>query len=60
MFRSWQRLVSGDYVMEFDTGDYFASKEVRTPDQPFFPIITVHFELTDVLSPFGVQVYRGG
>lgn len=63
-----EELVSGEYVMEFHAGDYFASKNVNTADQPFLTIVTVRFHLADpeadyhillLLSPFGYQVYRG-
>lgn len=63
-----EELVSGEYVMEFYAGDYFANKNVNTVDQPFLTIVTVRFQLADpdahyhiplLLSPFGYQVYRG-
>ncbi|CCU60287.1 hydroxyisourate hydrolase [Bacillus subtilis] len=63
-----EELVSGEYVMEFHAGDYFANKNVNTIDQPFLTIVTVRFQLADpdahyhiplLLSPFGYQVYRG-
>ncbi|MBK4204335.1 hydroxyisourate hydrolase [Bacillus spizizenii] len=63
-----EELVSGEYVMEFHAGDYFASQKVNTPDKPFLTIVTVRFQLANpganyhiplLLSPFGYQVYRG-
>ncbi|MGC2879115.1 MULTISPECIES: hydroxyisourate hydrolase [Bacillus] len=63
-----EELVSGEYVMEFYAGDYFANKNVNTIDQPFLTIVTIRFQLADpdahyhiplLLSPFGYQVYRG-
>ncbi|MCY9374072.1 MULTISPECIES: hydroxyisourate hydrolase [Bacillus] len=63
-----EELVSGEYVIDFHAGDYFASKNVNTADQPFLTIVTVRFHLADsdanyhiplLLSPFGYQVYRG-
>ncbi|CAN2249938.1 5-hydroxyisourate hydrolase; also uricase subunit [Bacillus subtilis] len=63
-----EELVSGEYVMEFHAGDYFARKKASTAGQPFLTIITVRFQLADpdadyhiplLLSPFGYQVYRG-
>lgn len=63
-----EELVSGEYVMEFHAGDYFASKNMNAADQPFLTIVTVRFHIADpdthyhiplLLSPFGYQVYRG-
>lgn len=63
-----EELVSGEYVIDFHAGDYFASKNVNTADHPFLTIVTVRFHLADsdanyhiplLLSPFGYQVYRG-
>ncbi|AME07543.1 hydroxyisourate hydrolase [Bacillus siamensis] len=63
-----EELVSGDYVMEFHAGDYFASKNVNAAAQPFLTIVTVRFHIAEsdahyhiplLLSPFGYQVYRG-
>ncbi|MHA6488598.1 hydroxyisourate hydrolase [Bacillus cabrialesii] len=63
-----KELVSGEYVMEFHAGDYFASQKVSMADQPFLTIVTVRFQLADpdadyhiplLLSPFGYQVYKG-
>ncbi|MCC2528043.1 hydroxyisourate hydrolase [Bacillus halotolerans] len=62
-----EELVSGEYVMEFHAGDYFAGKKANTAE-PFLTIVTVRFHLSDpeadyhiplLLSPFGYQVYRG-
>ncbi|MDP4525867.1 hydroxyisourate hydrolase [Bacillus halotolerans] len=62
-----EELVSGEYVMEFYAGDYFAGKKANTAE-PFLTIVTVRFHLSDpeadyhiplLLSPFGYQVYRG-
>ncbi|NTU27145.1 hydroxyisourate hydrolase [Bacillus tequilensis] len=63
-----EELVPGEYVIEFHAGEYFASKNINTADQPFLTIVTVRFQLADsdanyhiplLLSPFGYQVYRG-
>ncbi|MEG7379097.1 hydroxyisourate hydrolase [Bacillus subtilis] len=63
-----EELVSGEYVMEFHAGDYFASQNMSSVDQPFLTIVTVRFQLADpdanyhiplLLSPFGYQVYKG-
>ncbi|WP_350252858.1 hydroxyisourate hydrolase [Bacillus halotolerans] len=62
-----EELVSGEYVMEFHAGDYFAGKKANTAE-PFLTIVTVRFHLSDpeadyhiplLLSPFGYQMYRG-
>ncbi|MFJ9289146.1 hydroxyisourate hydrolase [Bacillus halotolerans] len=62
-----EELKSGEYVMEFHAGDYFAGKKANTAE-PFLTIVTVRFHLSDpeadyhiplLLSPFGYQVYRG-
>ncbi|MEC1546658.1 hydroxyisourate hydrolase [Bacillus halotolerans] len=62
-----EELVSGEYVMEFHAGDYFAEKKANTAEA-FLTIVTVRFHLSDpeadyhiplLLSPFGYQVYRG-
>ncbi|WP_416042837.1 hydroxyisourate hydrolase [Bacillus halotolerans] len=62
-----EELVSGEYVMEFHAGDYFAGKKTNTAE-PFLTIVTVRFHLSDpeadyhiplLLSLFGYQVYRG-
>ncbi|UQZ47265.1 hydroxyisourate hydrolase [Bacillus sp. PK3-037] len=62
-----EELKSGEYVMEFHAGDYFAGKKTNTAE-PFLTIVTVRFHLSDpeadyhiplLLSPFGYQVYRG-
>ncbi|MGW8263877.1 hydroxyisourate hydrolase, partial [Bacillus sp. LR--39] len=42
-----EELVSGEYVMEFHAGEYFANKNVNTVDQPFLTIVTVRFQLAD-------------
>ncbi|MEC1667366.1 hydroxyisourate hydrolase [Bacillus mojavensis] len=62
-----EELKSGEYVMEFHAGEYFAEKKANTAE-PFLTIVTVRFHLSDpeadyhiplLLSPFGYQVYRG-
>jgi 5-hydroxyisourate hydrolase len=57
------RLASGDYRLEFDTGPYFA----RTGRESFYPRVTVEFVVSDaahyhvplLLSPFAYSTYRG-
>ncbi|KUP35636.1 hydroxyisourate hydrolase [Bacillus halotolerans] len=62
-----EELKSGEYVMEFHAGGYFARKKANTAEA-FLTIVTVRFHLSDpeadyhiplLLSPFGYQVYRG-
>ncbi|MEC1405044.1 hydroxyisourate hydrolase [Bacillus halotolerans] len=62
-----EELKSGEYVMEFHAGGYFAGKKANTAEA-FLTIVTVRFHLSDpeadyhiplLLSPFGYQVYRG-
>ena len=54
----------GHYRLVFDTGPYFAAKDVEC----FFPQVTVSFVVRDalrhyhvplLLSPFGYSTYRG-
>jgi 5-hydroxyisourate hydrolase len=54
----------GVYRLTFDTGRYFAAREVRA----FYPSVTVTFEVAEdgghyhvplLLSPFGYSTYRG-
>jgi 5-hydroxyisourate hydrolase len=54
----------GHYRLLFDTGAYFATKEIEC----FFPQVTVSFVIRDalkhyhvplLLSPFGYSTYRG-
>ncbi len=62
-----EELVSGEYVMEFHAGDYFARKsDYGRP--AVLTIVTVRFQLADpdtdyhiplLLSPFGYQMYKG-
>lgn len=56
--------MAGLYRIRFDSGAYFAGRDVQT----FFPAVIVEFEVTDprahhhvplLLSPFGYSTYRG-
>jgi 5-hydroxyisourate hydrolase len=55
---------AGHYRLTFDTGDYFAGREIEA----FYPQVTVAFTVRDaaqhyhvplLLSPFGYSTYRG-
>ncbi|TDC85033.1 hydroxyisourate hydrolase [Micromonospora sp. KC606] len=55
---------SGTHRLRFDTGQYFAERNVPT----FYPEVVVTFEIDDdavhhhvplLLSPFGYSTYRG-
>ncbi|HMS41572.1 MAG TPA: hydroxyisourate hydrolase [Pyrinomonadaceae bacterium] len=57
-------LQTGNYRLTFDTGKYFASKQIET----FYPQVTIIFSVKDasqhyhvplLLSPFGYSTYRG-
>jgi|SRR5262252_9590865 len=57
-------LAAGVYRLIFDTGKYFANRQVET----FYPHVTIVFQLPDpaqhyhvplLLSPFGYSTYRG-
>ena len=57
-------LSAGNYRLIFDTGNYFAQKQVEN----FYSQITVEFSVSDasqhyhvplLLSPFGYSTYRG-
>jgi 5-hydroxyisourate hydrolase/2-oxo-4-hydroxy-4-carboxy-5-ureidoimidazoline decarboxylase len=53
----------GHYRMTFDTGGYYAKKQLKT----FYPVAEIQFEIFDgshyhiplLLSPFGYSTYRG-
>ena len=57
-------VAAGVYRLIFDTGKYFANRQVET----FYPQVTIVFQLPDpaqhyhvplLLSPFGYSTYRG-
>lgn len=57
-------LQAGNYRLTFDTGTYFAQKQIES----FYPQVTVAFAVRDaaqhyhvplLLSPFGYSTYRG-
>jgi 5-hydroxyisourate hydrolase len=57
-------LQAGNYRLTFDTGEYFANKEIEN----FYPQVTIIFSVKDatqhyhvplLLSPFGYSTYRG-
>ena len=57
-------LVAGEYRLVFETGDYFAARDIDT----FYPHVEVtfqvgaareHFHVPLLLSPFGYSTYRG-
>jgi len=57
-------LIAGRYRLAFETGDYFAARDIET----FYPRIEVtfevgaareHFHVPLLLSPFGYSTYRG-
>jgi 5-hydroxyisourate hydrolase len=57
-------LPAGVYRLQFDTGAYFAARDVAT----FYPEVIVAFDVTDaegkyhvpvLLSPFAYSTYRG-
>jgi 5-hydroxyisourate hydrolase len=59
-----QPLAAGDYALRFESGAYFAAREVPT----FYPEVVVSFRVADagghyhvplLLSPFGYSTYRG-
>ncbi|MGK8520851.1 hydroxyisourate hydrolase [Nocardia asteroides] len=58
-----EALEPGTYRLVFDTGAYFAGRDVET----FYPEVTVAFAVTDerhyhvplLLSPFAFSTYRG-
>jgi 5-hydroxyisourate hydrolase len=57
-------LVAGTYQLVFETGDYFAGRDIDT----FYPRVTVAFTVSEarehyhvplLLSPHGYSTYRG-
>ena len=57
-------LQTGNYRLNFDTGNYFAQQQI----EGFYPQVTVAFTVRDaaqhyhvplLLSPFGYSTYRG-
>ena len=57
-------LASGIYRLHFDTGRYFAAREIGA----FYPEVVIAFEVTDetghyhvplLLSPYAYSTYRG-
>jgi len=59
-----EALPAGRYRVTFDTGSYFAARDLAT----FYPHVTIVFELDDeaahyhvplLLSPFAYSTYRG-
>ncbi len=59
--------VSGEYELEFDTGDYFASLGVASTSQPFLGTVVIRCGLVSgeryhvplLASPWSYSTYRG-
>ncbi len=58
----------GQYVLEFDIGEYFKNLGHDLPDPPFLDCVVLHFNISDLsshyhvpllVSPFGYSTYRG-
>lgn len=59
-----ETLPPGQYRITFETGDYFAAREVPT----LYPVVTIdfmvesgqlHYHIPLLLSPFAYSTYRG-
>ena len=58
-----KKLFPGTYKLIFETGDYYAGKNIKT----FYPVVEIQFSITDdshyhvplLISPFGYSTYRG-
>lgn len=59
---------AGDYMLEFDAGEYFRTRGADLPAPAFLDIVPIRFGIADedahyhvplLISPFGYSTYRG-
>ena len=63
LLSSGKTLSPGDYKIQFQTGAYYARKNMKT----FYPAVEITFTISDdshyhvpiLISPFGYSTYRG-
>ena len=56
-------IAAGDYKLVFETGSYYAEKNIKT----FYPVVEIQFTISDdshyhvplLINPFGYSTYRG-
>ena len=62
-----EAMETGTYELEFDVGDYFASRTVSVDDPPFLDTVVIRFSIRAdenyhvplLLSPWSYSTYRG-
>ena len=62
-----EKLVTGDYELEFDVGDYFRGRETRLAEPAFLDTVVIRFSVRDdehyhvplLVSPWSYSTYRG-
>ena len=60
-------LLTGEYELEFDIGDYFRGRGAELDDPAFLDVVVIRFSLRAeqnyhvplLVSPFGYSTYRG-
>ena len=60
-------LVSGEYELEFDIGDYFTARGAELNDPPFLNTVVIrfsmradeHYHVPLLVSPWSYSTYRG-